>query len=247
MAKLPSLEQGLAKLLSQNKQLAPTLSALKKPREYAQAAADRNHSSEKTISAIRDEVLSTYDDSRVGHLLSKYVLQRDAQMAKLSGLGSEAILSLIAQGALPAEIANAIGVSYDTFTEFTRITCSEAEIREAEKLGADSLVVQGLSDLETAIDKDDVAKARALMDIKLKIAKSMNSRYIEQRPSTAVQVNNYNNQDGGEGKQVPFLQILEPREEDLPPLKPHNAKQEAATLPPEVIEGEYQLFEPLNE
>lgn len=247
MAKLPTLEQGLAALLARNQSLElVALEPLKTPKEIAEQASAKDITSAKTISQIRDEVLSTYDDNRVGHLLSQYVLSRDTQMATLSGLGAQAILSLIAQGALPAEIAKAIKVSYDTFTEFVRLTCTEQQIKDAEKLGADNLVVDALHDLESAKDKDDVMQARAVMDIKMKIAKTMNTKYVEQKPSTAVQVNNYGS-EGGDTASIPFLQIVEPREEDLPPLKPHKAQQTELELPVEPIPLEYALFEPIKD
>lgn len=240
---LPTVAQGLARLLSTHKSLAPVVNSLS-AREWAQKAADAPPATDDSLAKIRDEVLSTYDDHRVGHLITQYTLQRDNQMAKLSALGKEAILSLVAQGALPAEIATAIGVSYDMFSEFVNITCTPEETKRAEELGADSLIAGGIRDLEVAIDKDDIGKAKALLEIKMKLAKTMNKRYVEPKSTTAVQVNNYNDAPS-EGPSVPFLQILEPREEDIPPLKPHDAEAEATVIRDHDIPTEYTLYEPM--
>lgn len=243
MANLPSIAQGLEVLLAGRSHLQPLAQSIEKPKDLAQRAADNTPevSCARTLSEIRDEVLAHNDSSKVGHLLSRYTRNRDSEMAVLCGITPDILLSILSQGVLPAEAAQGLNVSYDVFTEYLRLTCSVEELKAAEKLGADNLVAQGLKDLDGAIDRDDVAKYRALMDIKLKIAKSMNSKYIEQKPTTAVQVNNYS--DGSpDGAQIPFLQILEPREEDLPPLRPHVAKIESVNLKPEPIEGEYELF-----
>ena len=248
MPDLPTLEQGLATLLKENKNLEPAMQQYVPAKEFAQQVAEGapELTNLETIEAIRDEIVSTYEKSKLGHLLTRYELNRDKQMAVLQGLGRDVILSLLAQGALPAEIAKHFSVSYDTFTEFMSLKCTPAELKRAERLGADSLMLEGLEALEDAEGRDDVAKARALMDTKFKLAKSMNHKYIEQKPSTAVQVNNYN--EGGQqgDAPVPYLQIVEIDPHNLPPLPDH---QHISKLPkpfePDGIEdGEFELFQP---
>lgn len=241
MPKLPTVEQGLRVLLKSNHALAPALPELKTAKERAAHATTLSPS--KTLSQIRDEVLATYDESAIGHLLSQYEFNRDEQMATLASFGAHSALSLISQGALSAEIASALKVSYDTFHEFMRIQVTPEELRHAEQLGADCMVADGLKMLVGAVDKEDLAQAKAVMEVKMKIAKSMNSRYIEQKPSTAIQVNNY--ADDGHtvgGAPIPFLQIVEPRPEDLPELTEHKAVEDTHEIPVEPIPTEYTLF-----
>lgn len=244
MGDLPSKDLALQRLLGSKNQLAPLAKAIVPAKEVAQQAASQapDLTCAQTLSEIRDQILAVNGEAKVGHLLSKYALNRDRQMATLSGVGRDVLLSIMAQGILPAEIARGLEVSYDIFTEFMRLTCSVEEIKYAEQLSADSMIAESLADLDKAVDRDDVAKARAILDAKWKIAKSMNSRYIEQKPTTAVQVNNYNEAPSEGEAYVPFLQIIEPRTEDLPPLKPHVAQPDKAQQD-SIIPTEYTIIE----
>lgn len=242
--KLPSIEQGLQTLLEGNQALAPATDSFIPAKEFANNAVEQlpEASSIRTLQELRDQVHARFGSSKVGDLMNRFVVNRDTQLRTLIHLGKEPVLDLIAQGALPSEIADAFEISYSVFNEFVAETCTDEEVRQAERLGADSMISQGLKDLEQSADRDEVAKYRALLEAKWKLAKSLNHKYIEQKPSTAVQVNNYG--DGGSYKEdVPLLQIVALPDE-LPPLTEYKStttkKQEFE--PEGFIDGEFQIY-----
>jgi len=121
----------------------------------------------------------------VGKDVTHDTLNRDKQMATLSGLGKDVLLSVLSQGVLPAQLATALEVSYETFNEYMRLTATPEELRKAESLGADAMVSSALDGLNEAVDKEDLQQAKAIAEYTFKIAKTMNHRYSD-KPSTAV-------------------------------------------------------------
>ena len=250
---LPSLQAGLDRLAGETKKdLAPVMDNYVPAKDLAAKAASRapDISTSATIAAIRDQVQVKFGSEKLGHLLSQYHLNRDKQMETLTGLGKDVLISLLSQGILAATLAEALEVSYDTFHEFIRITCTKDEIKHMEALQADSLVADGLKKLNDAQDKDDLAIAKAIMDTNLKLAKALTPKYTEQKPpTTAVQVNNYGEQVGGQVDMgpVPYLQIVLPDRDALPELKEHSFMQnENLNTPPEqsaIVDGEFVLFD----
>lgn len=214
----------------------------------ARASESPQKTSALTIKAIRDQVLVKFETQEIGNLLSKYHVDRDKQMETLCALGKDVLLSLLSQGILPATLAEAFEVSYDVFYEFMHITCSKDEIKHMKELQADSFVADSLKQLEAAEDKDDLAQAKAIADFKMKLAKAQSSRYQEQKPTTAVQVNNYNSDGSMEERSfVAFPQMTIPMTDELPDLPPHQHKVEKETKqhhfePEGVIDGEFAIY-----
>ena len=213
------------------------------------AHESKDISTEASIAAIRDQLQVKFGSEKLGHLLSKYHVNRSRQMETLTGLGKDVLLSLLSEGILPGTLAEALEVSYDTFHEFIRITCTKDEIRHMEALQADKMIADGLKGMEEAEDKEDLAKAKAIAEMKMKLAKALSGKYTEQKPTTAVQVNNYNN-TGSDEMQVSFVkfpQMTVPDVENLPELKEHAYKSaeeiKAQTVPEGFIDGEFTLFE----
>ena len=246
---LPSLRQGLDKLLGVGKNVTHVIETYEPAGKFAAQIVEQTPpiAATETISKIRDEVTLRYGDkSRIGHLLSHYTLNRDKQMATLSGLGKDVLLSVLSQGVLPAQLATALEVSYETFNEYMRLTTTPEELRKAESLGADAMVSSALNGLTTAVDKEDLQQAKAIAEYTFKIAKTMNHRYSD-KPNTAVQVNNYGDAQTPEEAitSTPYLQIVLPAPEDMPPLKPHKHTAEAddeSFKAQGFIDGEFVLY-----
>lgn len=244
---LPSLKEGLDRLLGVGKQISCVVDTYEPTQAFAARIAKQTPplSSMDTISRIRDEVLTKYNNSQVGHLLSNYVLNRDKQMATLSGLGKDVILSVLAQGVLPAQLATALEVSYETFNEFVKLTTTPEEYKRAEQLAADAMVSRAMTDLSDAVDKDDLYRAKAIAEYTFKLAKTMNNRYSDKGPSTAIQVNQYGESHSEPTTSKPYLQIVLPDIADLPPLKPHSytaETRESTFKATGFIDGEFTLY-----
>lgn len=251
---LPLLQTGLDILLKiPGNNLAPVVKKYLPAKELAAEAANRapDVALPENIAQIRDQILAKYETHEMGNLLSKYHVDRDTQMTTLSHLGKDVLLSVMAQGVLPAELAEALEVSYDTFHEFVRITCTVEEIKHSEKLAADNLVAKGLKKLNDAKDKEDLAIAKALADMYLKLAKAMSGKYSEQRPTTAVQVNNYGETPGHiDSAAVPYLQIILPDPDNMPELPEHRftADRRDETFKPDgIVDGEFTLYGDIDE
>ena len=249
---LPSLQAGLDRLAGvTGKAIKPVMDNYVPAKDLAAHAASvtADVTNEATIAAIRDQLQVKFESEKLGHLLSKYHVDRGKQMQTLSGLGKDVLLSLMAEGILAGTLAEALEVSYDTLHEFIRITCTKEEVKHMEALQADKMVADGLKMMEEAEDKEDLAKAKAIAEMKMKLAKALSGKYTEQKPTTAVQVNNYGNQ-GSEEMQVSFVkfpQMTVPDVDQLPELKEHAYKsmeERKAQMEPEgFIDGEFTLFE----
>lgn len=230
---LPSLSECLQK---HGRELAPVEQNFVPAKEFAQQIADTtpDEMATQNILDVRDQLLDTYEGGRVADLLTQYTLNRDTQMRTMCRLGKEPILSLMSAGVLPAEIAKELKVSYDTFHEYMRIVCNPQEIREAEILAADALVAEAQHELRIVVDKDDVPRAKALAEFNLKLAKTMGGqKYVEQKPQTAIQVNNTYEGDTLIGQEntgpQPYISIIIPNKEDLKPLPKHTYTAEKRT------------------
>lgn len=201
------------------------------------------------IKRISDQLNTKYETQELGHLVEKYHLDRDRQMATLTGLGKDVLLSLLSQGVPGPTIAEGLEIANDTFKEFIKLTCSKEEIKEARANAADALVAQGLKGLHAADDKDDLAQAKAIAEMNMKLAKTMSSDYVEKKPlTTAVQINNAYAAEEGLQSFVAFPQMTVPDETTLPDLPEHNHKagqenDEHRFEPEGVIDGEFTLYD----
>ena len=245
---LPDIRTGLDRLLGLNENVKYAVETYEPANKFAQQIADQTPAvtAMDTVARIQEEVSMRYGDkSKVGHLLSHYMLNRDKQMATLSGLGKDVLLSVLSQGVLPAQLAKALEVSYETFNEYMYLTTSPEELKKAEALGADAMVADALDGLTSAVDKEDLQQAKAIAEYTFKVAKTMNTRYSD-KPSTAVQVNNYGeNAETSVSTATPFLQVVLPPKEELPELKPHKHQAESRQdgfKAQGFIEGEFVLF-----
>lgn len=244
--RLPEIEKGLERLGQSTETLPDVLENYIPAREFAGEIARkaRSRSAKSEIERIRDQVENTFGNQRMGALMSDFVLDRDRQMQTLSGLGKDAILSIMSQGVLPAAIARSFKVSYDTFAYFMEQTCSPDEIKTAKAHSADSMVAEAFENLKQSADKDDLALHKTVMETALKLARTMNKSYIEQRPSTAIQVNQYG--EPAEAQQgIPYLQIVAVDKDTLEPLPEHRHTADVATKfePEGVVDGEFTIFQ----
>lgn len=250
--KSPTLSEGLEALGQLvGKDLSVVSDNYTSSQELAAQAASYSGQSlnVKEIKKVADELVERFETEKVGHLISKYHVDRDRQMAVLQGLGKEVLLSVLSQGVLPAQLAESLSVSYDCFHEYLRITCTREELKLTEELIADSLVHEGLKELrKPSLDKEDLAHAKALAEFNLKLARTMTQKYAEKKaPTNAVQINN-THFDGAESKpeQVPYLNIIMPDVDNLKPLPKHRFTAETRTqdMPLEGIEdGKFVIFE----
>ena len=249
--KIPSLEDGLAALGEElDKDLVPIAENFESARDFAQKAAEVSPAlaSSAALEELATTLSNKYDSQRVGHLISDYVLNRDKQMQTLQSMGGkDVMLAVLSQGILPAELSSQLGIAYDTFHEFMRITCTPDELSHMEMLAADSLIATGLKELRASTDKDDLARAKALMDVNMKLAKALSNKYSEQKPSTAVQINNFGDDQAREVGKEPeaWLSIVMKNKEDLEPLKDHSFTSEEQNnkfKPDGIIDGEFTLY-----
>lgn len=247
---LPDLQEGLDSFLTN---IDPSLTVVAEnyvpSKELARQAAESapDITPVATIRKIQQDIEHKFSDgSRMGSLLATYHLNRDAQMQTLMGLGKDVLLSIVAQGILPATIAKEIGVSYDTFVEYLRITATKEEIKHADELAADALVAEGLSELHNARDSEDVTRAKAIMETHLKLAKAKSAHYSEKMPKTAVQINNYQGSDEKPQSFVAMPQMTVPDVENLPPLEEHSYQSTTSLheefAPEGYVDGEFSIL-----
>lgn len=253
MKELPDIQEGLDRLAGVNKEVLTVVDTIKTAKEAAQEASDNTPAltSSEAVKRIRDELISSFETEKIGHLISDYHIDRSAQMQTLQAAGKHVILDVMAQGVLPADLAKALKVSYATFHEYLRITCNEDELNYAESLAADNLVAEGIRRLERADDMEDISKAKALMDVSMKLAKSMTTKYTERKPQpqTAVQINHTEHHHGAGHPSTATATsniFVVPDKDDLPELKKHRftADRRGETFKPEgFIDGEFTLYD----
>ena len=247
--RVPNAEAGYAALLN-NPDTKRSVKHFRPSTELANVAAETGVATTvDTIVQLRDQLEQRFGEpSQVSSLLTRYAEDRDAQMRILMGLGPELLLNLVSDGVMPAQIAEELGISYDTLHEYIRITADPQAIKAAQSNAADSLVAQSLRDINEAGDKEDLARAKALADLRWKIAKTLTTKYTEQKPQTAVQINNYGDDPLGSPQQVPYLEIVHINPEALPELKPHKHREintQTQFTPEGIIEGEVILIDEL--
>lgn len=240
MTDTPSLEQGLAQLFK-DKQLAPAYEQFLPVDEFLADVNPNALTNTSDLEQLRDDIVAKFEGRKLGHLMSRYALDRDRQLATVCQLGKHPLLALIAQGAMLPDISRELGVAHETLKEFIRKTCTPEELKKAEVSGAEMMVFNAVDQMEGSFTKEDISKSRYLFEARMKIAKGYTNRFDDQKgPGTAIQVNQYSGSAEPDAQQGPpaLLNIvgMQPQEE-LPPLKEHN----------HIIEGELEYRpEPLD-
>ena len=233
---------GLQALLGDRDDLSPAMETFLPAKELIEASP-APPAQISNLKALRDEVTARFPQQGLGSLLSEIIVNRDQQMRRLCQLGKEPMLVLIAQGYMLPDISRGLNVSYQLVKEFAKKTCTPQELSEAEEMGAEYGVHNALNNLSDAYDRDEIAKARALFEAKVKVAKAYTSKFNDKQAAGPVQINNFNDNSTGVPTLMTIVGLSE--DEELPPLKEHNhLAQEAAK--PELPDIEDGIFETIS-
>lgn len=194
--------------------------------EFANVVADSTQTtSELTLNQMRHDFNSRFSSGRIGSLMGTRILNRNEQQRTLSAMGPDVILDLVKEGMSFPAVSKQLGVSYGVLVEFMERMSNALEITKAESLSVDMMVDDALQNLTNAgVDREEVARNKALLETTLKIAKAKSKNWVEQKPSTLIQ-NNYGadgqpvSGDGGEEEIIHGFQMVL-TEGELPPLPP---------------------------
>lgn len=122
--------------------------------------------------------------------IDTFLIRRDEQHQKLEGLNVDALLELISQGHLPAELSDLMGVSHQVIHQYLlRAAHDDADVEVALQLCADMQAYRGLDDIQGASEqsKAGVQKAVELAKHRMTIARALNpKRYGEKLPPIPV-------------------------------------------------------------
>lgn len=248
----PDIDQGIQELLKSSPGIAPVVDSLVPITDMLDGVVDATHSSNTNeLTKLRNEVVSRFGSTKLGHLLSNYVINREEQMQRLMALGKDALLSIIAQGMSTADISRELHVSYDTVQEYVSRTCTPEEVKVAETRYADMMISTAVHDVETAMTRDEVLKGSKLLEAKFKLANRYSDRFKDKTPNTAVQVNNTFHDGVAPPDGTPALLNITgllPKEE-LPPLKEHShvIDSEAEYVPAGLKDGKFTSLEEFEE
>ena len=127
--------------------------------------------------------------SKFAIALDRYLIRRDEQHEKLQGLNADALVELVSQGYLPAEISDMLGVSYAVIHAYMKHACEGSDrVEEALELCADMQAYRGLQDIEEANEnsKAGVQKGVELAKQRMAIAKAMNPKRYGEKPNTLL-------------------------------------------------------------
>lgn len=128
--------------------------------------------------------------SELAKTIDTFLIRRDEQQQKLEGLNVNALLELISQGHLPAELSEKLGVSHQVIHAYLlRAAHDDADVEHALQLCADMQAYRGLDDIAGASEqsKAGVQKAVELAKHRMTIARALNpKRYGEKLPPIPV-------------------------------------------------------------
>lgn len=122
--------------------------------------------------------------------VDKFMIDRQSQMDTLDGLNGEMVLDLIAQGFMPVEVADHLGISYRMLHHYLAQSSANGamDVEEALLLCADQQAYRGIKALEAADpnSKMGVAKATETAKMRMNLAKALNPRRFTDRPDAAL-------------------------------------------------------------
>lgn len=122
--------------------------------------------------------------------VDKFMIDRQSQMDTLDGLNGEMVLDLIAQGFMPVEVADHLGISYRMLHHYLAQSSANGamDVEEALLLCADQQAYRGIKALEAADpnSKMGVAKATETAKMRMNLAKALNPRRFTDRPDATL-------------------------------------------------------------
>lgn len=244
----PSHEDDLKALLGEDYHPDPE-KRLPTSTELDRFAENLDNPSHSDLKELHRELVSRYDNDRIGSLMNRAVLNRDRQLQTLSRAGSDTILDLLAEGYFLPRIAQILDVSHAVLAQFVKKTIPSTLLAEYESLAVDRQVDNAVLNLEVAEGRDEVQQAKAYADIALKVAKARSQKWVEQKPQgdTYVQQNFTGGPDErnpGSSRPVAGFQLILRDPSELKPMKPvpqvTRKMHKANADDPLIVNGEFR-------